>query len=212
MSINVAIVEDDMQTREGLKSMIETSDELSCCGTFEDAESFCKKFKHLDVHVVLMDINLPGMNGDDCVGDLKQMRPEVMFLMCTNLVDEDKVFNSIKAGATGYLLKNSTPEKIVEGIKEIFLGRAPITPLIAQKIIASFQPTKKEKDRIKSLTDREIEILELFAKGFRYQDVAQKLNLKLETIRSYTATIYEKLNVYNKTEAINKVFRNKFRF
>src|ERR1019366_5313724 len=112
MAIKVAIVEDDLQTREGLKSMVESCDELYCCGIFEDAESFTNKFKHLDVDVVLMDIGLPGHSGIECVGQLIEIKPKVLFLMCTNLEDDDKIFSALSIGAKGYIVKNTTAEKL----------------------------------------------------------------------------------------------------
>src|SRR5437868_5772499 len=138
MTIHVAIVEDQKQIREGLKAMIDSSPDLFCAGVFEDAESLIKSFKHLDVHVVLMDIGLPGLNGIECVEQLKEIRPEVHFLMCTNLDEDDKIYDALCAGATGYLLKNISKADLAEAIKQIYSGGSPMSPSVARKIVNSF--------------------------------------------------------------------------
>ena len=205
MRINIAIVEDDLQTREGLKIMIESFDEIYCQGIFEDADAFISSFKHLEVDVVLMDINLPGCSGIECVEQLKEKKPGVQFLMCTHLKDDDKIFSALKAGATGYILKNITAEKLTIAIKEIYNGGSPMSPEIARKVTEAFAIDRKSTEQIKLLTKREREVIELLAFGYPYKIVADRLSLKTDTIRAYIRGIYSKLQVHNKTEAINKL-------
>lgn len=206
MPVKVAIVEDDLQTREGLKSMAESSNEIFCHETFEDAESFTNKFKHLDVDVVLMDINLPGYSGIECVEQLKKIKPKVEFLMCTNLEDADKIFSALRVGATGYITKNTTAEKLIEAIKEIYAGGSPMSPQIARKVTEAFPADKKNSEQVNSLTKREKEITGLLALGYPYKEVAGNLSIKIDTVRTYIRDIYSKLQVHNKTEAINKLY------
>jgi len=205
MKIKIAIVEDDLQTREGLKLMIESSDELYCQGIFEDADTFIDVFKHLEVDVVLMDINLPGSSGIECVEQLKEIKPGVQFLMCTHLKDDDKIFSALKAGATGYILKNTTADKLIIAIKEIYNGGSPMSPEIARKVTQAFAIERKNSEQINLLTKREKEVIELLALGYPYKLVADNLSLKTDTIRAYIRDIYSKLHVHNKTEAINKL-------
>lgn len=206
MTINVAIVEDTPEAREGLKAMIDASPGFYCAGTYENAESFAKEFKQMKVDVVLMDINLPGRSGIHCVGECKSLRPEVQFLMCTNLEDPDKIYDALCAGATGYLLKNTSIEKLDEAIRDIYAGGSPMTPLVARKMIALFSGRRKNNEMYNLLTEREKEVIELLDKGYPYKGIADRLDLKIETVRSYIRSIYEKLHVHSRTEALNKVY------
>lgn len=206
MSIRVAIVEDIKETREGLETMINTSPDFHCVGAFEDAESLRENFKHFIVDVVLMDINLPGQSGIQCIEQLKELRPDVQFLVVTNFEDSDKIFSALSAGATGYLLKNITKQKLHEAIKDIFKGGSPMSMQIARKIVNSFSGRYKNKELFESLTDREKEVLELLDKGYLYKEIADKLSLKLETIRTYIRAIYNKLHVHSRTDALNKIY------
>jgi DNA-binding NarL/FixJ family response regulator len=206
MPILVAIVEDQSVTLEGLKSIIDSSDKLFCCGTFENAELFSAAFKHLDVQVVLMDINLPGSSGIECVEKLKQQKPEVQFLMCTNIEDADKIFSALKVGATGYLVKNTMPEKIIEAIIEVNNGGSPMSPQIARKVTDLFRKDNNNSSLISKLTPREKETIEMLSQGFPYKIVADKLGIKVNTVNAYIRSIYEKLQVHNRTDAINLLF------
>lgn len=208
MRINVAIVDDDLQTRNWLQLLVEECDELYCKGIFEDADDFINEFKHLDVDVVLMDINLPGSSGIECVEKLKTQKPNVQFLMCTNVKDAEKIFAALKVGATGYILKNINADKLSESIKDIYNGGSPMSPEIARKVTEAFAIEKQTADQVSLLTKREREVIELLALGYPYKLVADKLSLKTDTIRSYIRDIYSKLQVHNKTEAINKLHNN----
>ena len=206
MLINIAIVEDDLQHRTSLKLMAESSDKIFCRELFEDAESLIAKFKHLDVDVILMDINLPGYSGIECVEQLKKMRPEVQFLMCTHFEDSENVFSALSVGATGYIVKNTTPGKLVEAIEVVYAGGSQMSPQIARLLADAFVIDKKNKEQINLLTDREMEVVDLYVLGYTYKEIASNLSLSINTIRTYSRNIYEKLQVRNKTEAINKLY------
>jgi DNA-binding NarL/FixJ family response regulator len=207
MPIKVAIVEDDPEIGEGLKTMIESSPDLYCIGLYENAELFKSKFKYLAVDVVLMDIKLPGSSGIDCVEELKELRPNVQFLMCTNLEDSEKVFSALSVGATGYIVKNTSSDNLIIAIKEIFMGGSPMTPQIARKVAETFKRERQNKYIINSLSVREIKILELLAAGYPYKLIALEINRSIETVRTNIRDIYTKLQVHNRTEAVNKFYK-----
>ena len=203
--ISIAIIEDDNVTRETLKSIIQTTDGFECAGTFADAESGLEFLTGNPADIVLMDIHLPVMDGIECVRQLKQVQPEIQFIMCTIFQDDESVFNALKAGATGYLLKNDDPGKIIDAIRELHAGGSPMTPQIARRVLESFNKHSANEE-IHQLTKRESEMLGLLAKGFRYKEIADKLNISSATVRTHIYNIYQKLNVQSRTDAINKVF------
>ena len=206
MPINVAIVEDNKDLREMLVEILSSFKDLNCIADFADAEEFSEVFRHLNADVVLMDIMLPGRNGIQTVAMLKPIRPRVQFMMLTSFDQPDKTFDSLCAGATGYLLKNSPPEKLYEAIKEIHNGGSPMSPQIARMVVTAFTNQQVSSTFAGELTEREKEILQLLSKGLRYKEIAGKLFLSVETIRTYVRKIYAKLEVHSRTEALNKVF------
>jgi NarL family two-component system response regulator LiaR len=207
MRIKVAIVEDEPETLKGLKSMVESSDDLLCCGTFENAQSFVNKFTHLEVDVVLMDIDLrSSMNGIECVEKLHPYKPEVQFLMCTNLEDTDNIFAALQIGATGYIVKNTTSEKLITAIKDINSGGSPMSPQIARKLIGVVQKDNKNSELLKLLTPKEYEAVVLISKGHLYKEIADIQDVSIETVRPRIRSIYKKLQVHNKTDAVNLLF------
>ena len=153
-----------------------------------------------------MDIGLPGITGIQCVQQLKPLKPDVQFLMCTSHEEPEKTFDSLCAGATGYILKNTSPEKMVEAIKDIYNGGSPMSAQIARLIVNSFPDKNKNQALIRTLTLREQEILHALSKGYQYKEIAVKLLISKETVRTYLRNIYEKLQVHSKLEALNKVF------
>jgi DNA-binding NarL/FixJ family response regulator len=204
--IKVAIVEDDKEMREGLEMIVRSHSFLECimsCPTGEDALA---RIPPTFPDIVLMDIQLPGISGIDCVRQLKSSIPLTQFMMCTVYEDSEKVFDSLCAGATGYLLKNSPPGKITEAIIDLFNGGSPMSSTIARKVINAFQPVEQKVPEVESLTKREREMLELLAKGYRYKEIADLLFISFETVRTHIHNIYEKLHVQSRTEALNKVF------
>lgn len=208
--IHVAIIEDDDDIRESIQEFLEDTDDLRCVGSFSRAEDFIRKFRTLDVNVVLMDITLPGMSGIQCVQQLKPLRPEVQFLMCTSHGDAQRTFDSLCAGATGYLLKNASPEQLFDAIRDINRGDSPMSAQIARLVVNSFPDKGKNQQLFESFTTREQEILTALAKGLSYKEIAENLFISIETVRTYLRNIYEKLQVHSKVEALNKVFPKGF--
>jgi DNA-binding NarL/FixJ family response regulator len=202
--IRVVIIEDIKEIREGLQMLIDGSVGFKCAQTFGTAEEALEKLPGLCPDVALMDINLPGMNGINAVKILKAQCPHTQFIMSTIYEDDESIFDSLKAGASGYLLKKTAPVKILESILEVYNGGSPMSGQIARKVIASFQH-KDSIDNSEILTLREKEILKSLAKGLRYKEIASELNIGLETVRSHARNIYEKLQVQSRTEAINKI-------
>lgn len=204
--INVAIVEDDNEIRNSMAELLSGTDDLFCVGTYYKAEELIKQFKTLNVDVVLMDITLPGMTGIQCVSILKSQRPEVQFLMCTSHEEAEKTFDSLCAGATGYLVKNSSPDQLFDAIRNIHLGGSPMSAQIARLVVNSFPDKNKNARLLETFTTREQEILHALAKGYQYKEIADKLFISIETVRTYLRKIYDKLQVHSKVEALNKVF------
>jgi DNA-binding NarL/FixJ family response regulator len=206
MAINVVVVEDDDVVRESLTKIIASANDLNCIATFSNAEEFSLAFRNLKVDVVLMDIHLPGESGIETVARLKEGNPNVQFMMCTSFDDPQRTYDSLAAGATGYLLKNATPEKLKEAIRDIHNGGSPMSPEIARLVVSSFKKQPKNNELLASFSAREQEVLILLSKGFQYKEIADKLFLSVETIRTYIRDIYEKLQVHSRTDAVNKVF------
>ena len=205
MPIKVSIVEDLVEVREGLVELVQSDKELLMVGSFKDAESAIQNLTHLQVDVVLMDINLPGMSGIECIKMVKEKCPDTQFMMFTVYENDEKVVQALRAGATGYLLKRAEPKRILESIKELNQGGSPMSSNIARKLINIFVHekviTKKE-----ILSDRENEVLELLANGLLYKEIAERLHIGHGTVRQHIHNIYEKLHVSNRTEAVNRYF------
>ncbi len=205
--INVAIVEDVRDIRESLQALIAGMPGYHCAGVYATAEAAIDDMPAIEPDVVLMDINLPGISGIEAVRQLKERFPEINFLMCTVFEDTDNIFRALEAGAGGYIVKNNSPLKILEAIKEVNEGGAPMSAAIAKKVINSFRKVVKEPSSSHALLSaREIEVLLLLSQGLLYKEAADRLHLSVETIRSHCSKIYEKLQVNTKLEAINIVF------
>jgi two-component system, NarL family, response regulator LiaR len=211
MKIKIAFVEDNNLFYQSLKLLLLESEEFDIVGMFSNAESLIKDFPYILPEIVLMDINLPGMSGVEAVSIIKKNYPETKLIILTVLEDDDNVFNSLKAGADGYLLKRDSLEKITEKILLIQEGGAPITSSIAKKIVDYF---KTENDRnstleINTLTPRELEVLNHISNGLLNKEIADKLFLSIDAIKKIAQSIYEKLHVRNRGEAIKKYLDNK---
>ena len=207
MSVTVVIVEDNADLRGTLARVINRADGFKCVGQYGDAEAALVGLPNDKPRVVLMDINLPGMNGVECVRKLKQALPETLVVMLTAYEDTENIFGSLEAGAAGYLLKRSKSAEILEAIREVISGGSPMTAHIARKVVHSFQARGASPDPMANLTDREREVLDLLAQGFMYKEIADKLGIGFETVRTYVRRIYEKLQVRSRTEAVAKVLR-----
>ena len=207
--VRVAIVEDDRFTREGLASLIGGTPNFRCVGTYQSVEDALRSMPAEPPDVLLLDINLPGIPGSDGVKILKQKYPSVEVLMLTVYAEQDKVFESICNGASGYLLKKTPPARLLEAITEARQGGAPMSPEIARKVVALFQKTRPPEKTDLVLTPHEVRLLKFLAEGYSYQGTAEQLNLSINTIRSYIRSIYEKLHVHSKSEAVSKAFRTR---
>lgn len=203
MKKRVCIVEDDRDLRDAMSMMIQFTEQFQFVEAFENAEIAFEKIPNLSPDVVLMDINLPGSSGIDCVAKLKTVAPQILFLMCTSQEDDDKIFQSLKAGASGYILKTEGPVKIISALDDLFEGGSPMSSSIARKVVASFSNFASENKEVKILTQREKEILNLLAKGQLNKEVANQLEISIGTVRKHIQNIYEKLHVNTRVEAIN---------
>ena len=208
--IQVALVEDDPNLRANLAAMLNNSTGFKCQATYADGESALQGIPAKRPDVVLMDINLPGMLGTECVRKLKDSVPSLPVLMLTVYEDSEQIFKSLMSGATGYLLKRTTRDKLLDAIREVDAGGAPMSRQIARRVVQFFQNVKELPTDIKkpavvvNLTSREQEVLAALAKGFAYKEIADQLNISFETVRTHLRTIYEKLHVHSRTEAVLK--------
>jgi DNA-binding NarL/FixJ family response regulator len=206
-NISVCIVEDNVDILQALEQIIMMADGYELLGSFTSAEDALTGIPMLHPHVVLMDINLGKMNGIECVRRIKPEHQEILFMMCTVYEEDEKIFEALAAGANGYLLKKTTPSKMLEAIKELHEGGAPMSSQIARKVVSAFQKVPAGSyAQIDTLSNREAEILELLAKGLLYKEIASQLFIAQETVRKHVYHIYEKLHVNNRIEAVNKYF------
>lgn len=209
-NISVCIVDDNRELRNALEEIISMSDGYKCIGTLATAEDAIRQIPLLKPDVVLMDINLgSGESGIDCVRALKPRIPSTNFMMCTVYEEDEKIFEALSAGASGYILKKTTPSRMLEAIRELYEGGAPMSSQIARKVVAAFlnRPASAGgSDELNNLTNREREILELLSRGMMYKEIALALNLANDTIRKHVYHVYEKLHVTNRVEAVNKFF------
>jgi len=208
MPIKVSIVEDLTEVRDGLAELVSSDKELSMVGSFEDAESAVERLPVLHPDIVIMYINLPGMSGIDCIRNVKEKCPSTQFMMFTVYENDEKVLQALQAGASGYLLKRTEPQRIIESIKELNQGGSPMSSNIARKVLNIFLQEKKITKK-EILSNRENEVLELLAGGLLYKEIAEKLFITHGTVRQHIHNIYEKLHVNNRTEAVNKYFDRK---
>lgn len=203
MKKKICIVEDDRDLRDAMSLMINFTENYELLSAHENAETAIKFIPNSNVDAVLMDINLPDMNGIQCVTKLKSLMPKTLFLMCTSYEDDEKIFQSLRAGASGYILKTEGPVKIINALDDLFDGGSPMSGSIARKVVASFSKFDAKNKEIELLTTREKEILNLLAKGQLNKEVANELEISIGTVRKHVQNIYEKLQVNTRVEAIN---------
>jgi DNA-binding NarL/FixJ family response regulator len=204
--LNVAIVEDDERFRRSLARWVENTAGLHCSGSHATGEDALKLIPRSSTDVVIMDINLPGMSGIECVRKLRAEQPNLQIIMLTVHEDSDLIFKALQAGAHGYLLKRSTPDKILEAIGEVSRGGAPMSSNIARKVVQAFQDQGLSPEAQANLTKREEEILSGVVRGLINKEIADELSISVETIRVHLKSIYEKLHVRSRTEAAIKAY------
>ena len=207
--ISVCIVDDNNELRAALEEIISMSDGYKCAGAMSTAEEAIRKLPLIKPDVVLMDINLgSGETGIDCVRELKPTMPSTNFMMCTVYEEDEKIFEALNAGSSGYILKKTAPGKLLEAIRELYQGGAPMSSQIARKVVAAFQKhtTAPGANDLASLSNREKEILELLSRGLMYKEIAAALFISQETVRKHVYHVYEKLHVSNRVEAVNKFY------
>jgi len=204
--ISIAIVEDLEEVRDGIAKLIDLDPGFVVTEAFANAEEAILQLPNNPPDIVIMDINLPGMNGIECIRRIKDKCVGTQFMMFTVYENDEKVFEALKAGATGYLLKKTSPSAIVEALKDLHAGGSPMSSNIARKLVTAYQEQESSSPLL-VLSSRENEILALLAQGLLYKEIADKLNIVTGTVRQHIHKIYEKLHVQNRTEAINKVRR-----
>ena len=192
--ISICIIEDILDILNGLEVIISRDSEFKLIKSFTNAEDAIKEIPMLSPDIVLTDINLPGKSGIDCMKEIKQICPDILFIMFTIFEDSDAVFEALKAGASGYILKNTSPEKIIDSLVELHEGGSPMSPSIARKVLSSFNVLPISNTVNSLLTKREIEVLELLSKGFLYKEIADKQQISISTVKSHLNHIYQNNN------------------
>lgn len=205
--LKVAIVEDQRQTREGLTTLLASAPGFHIAGSYASMEEALAKMRPEPPDVMLLDIGLPGMSGIEGVRRLKALHPELQILMLTVFGDDDHIFEAICGGATGYLLKDTPPGKLLDSIRELERGGAPMSPEVARRVVTTFQKVAPQPDDNHRLSARELDVLKLLAAGHSYKTTARQLSLSIDTVRFHIRNIYDKLHVHSKSEAVVKALR-----
>ena len=204
MQIKVAIVDDDEGIRSSLSALIKRAPGLKLVGEYANGETALKEIPPHVPDVVLMDINLPGMKGYECVRRLKEAQPTIQFLMLTVYEDSDSLCISLRAGASGDLLQRTASARLLEAIQDVFDGGSPMSPQLARRVVQFFTKPTAQDSGLAKLTPAEREFLDQLAKGYAYKEIADRMNISIDTVRSYVRTVYEKLHVHSRTEAVVK--------
>ena len=206
MPITVSIVEDNDKLRGTLARVLNRAGDFNCVSQHPSAEDALKELPGIKPDVVLMDINLPGMNGVECVRQLKPLLPETQVMMLTVYEDTENIFNALAAGANGYMLKRTSSKELIEAIHEVKRGGSPMTMHIARKVVQSFQKAAPAQ-ATENLSEREQQVLDLLSQGLIYKEISDKLGIGYETVHTYIRRVYEKLQVRTRTEAVAKFLR-----
>lgn len=206
--IKVCLVEDVKEVRDGMVSLLTLDERFEMLASYSDGESAIENLPVWEADIVILDINLPGMSGIDCLRRVKRLCPHSQFIMFTIYEDDEKVFEALQGGANGYLLKKTPLSKITDLLVELYEGGAPMSTQIARKVIERIHVQEADYDRT-DISSREYEILKWLAKGLLYKEIADRLKITTGTVRQHIHRIYEKLHVQNRTEAINKALGNK---
>lgn len=206
--ITVSIVEDNKDLRSEFARLVDRAEGLSCVSQYADAETALKQITRDNPEVVLMDINLPGMTGIECARRLKAAAPAIQIIMLTVFEHNDWIFDSLKAGATGYILKRAKREDIIDAIRQVHDGGAPMSVSVARKVVRFFNRPPQAAGGLETLTAREREVLEKLSTGLSYDEIGESLSITVNTVRKYVRSIYEKLQVNSRTEAAMKLVRS----
>ena len=214
MEIRVALFEDNKLVRNALEAILNGTQGLTCCGAFPDANRWDIEINRSKPDVVLMDIEMPGMSGIEATRNICDKYPEVRILIQTVFHDQDKIFQALCAGASGYILKNDPPAKLIEGIYDVYNGGAPLSPMVAKKMLGFFSNQNvilvSPGNTNYLLSDREKELLQMIVKGDNYKIIAEKAFISYETVRTHVKHIYKKLHVTSRSEAVMKAIQNGF--
>jgi DNA-binding NarL/FixJ family response regulator len=208
MKIGVSIIEDNAGARETLRALLERTSGLRCIGAYANGEQALRKIPGELADVFLVDINLPGMSGIECVARLKEIAPKAQILILTTYDEDDLIFESLRAGANGFLLKNMPPSELMQAIVQVHEGGSPMSMRIARKVVKFFQGSG-QPSKLSALTTREQEILGLLAKGYLYKEIADRVGVSLSTVRAHLHAVYEKLHVHSRTQAVIKFLNTK---
>lgn len=212
MPIQVAIFEDNKLMRNGYEAICNGTEGLHCCGAFTDGEDLDFKIRRSEPDVILMDIEMPGINGINATRRIIQQWPEMKIMIQTVFEDDDKIFDAICAGASGYILKSTSPSRLVEAIHDVYNGGSPMSPYIASRVLKLFQqfaPVVQDEDEKLILSSREKEILSLMMEGYNLRIIAEKCFISYETVRTHVKRIYKKLHVASASEAVGKALRQR---
>lgn len=201
-TISVVVVEDDSSIRSILKTWLEEADGVTCAGVFPDVESALPQIPHAKPDVAIVDINLPGLSGIECVRQLKPLMPATQFVMLTVYEDSNHIFDALSAGATGYLVKTTSREALIAALREVHTGGSPMSGNIARKVVQNLQQQKPKMKPAEELSKRENEVLVLLAQGYLYKEIAEALGIRLDTVNTYIRRIYEKLHVHSRSQAV----------
>jgi DNA-binding NarL/FixJ family response regulator len=204
-TIAVVVVEDDSSIRSILKTWLEEADGFTCAGVFPDVESALPQVPQLKPDVAIVDINLPGLSGIECVRQLKPRSPGTQFVMLTVYEDSNHIFDALSAGATGYLVKTTSREALIAALREVHEGGSPMSGNIARKVVQILQHPKPKAAQSDELSKRENEVLALLAQGYLYKEIAEALGIRLDTVNTYIRRIYEKLHVHSRAQAVAMV-------
>ena len=208
-ALKIGIIEDQPKIREGLRSLIDGTDGYRCVGSFGSMEEALARVNDDLPDVLLVDIGLPGMSGIEGTRRLKDQHPGLAVLMLTVYDDDRRIFDAMCAGACGYLLKKTPPARLLESLKEVVGGGAPMSPEVARRVVALFREIRPPEQAAYQLTPHEIRILALLVEGYNYKTAGDELGVSINTIRFHMRSIYEKLQVHSKSEAVAKALRNR---
>lgn len=207
--IAVALVEDERHIREGLAALIRGTPGYRVAGAYGSVEEAMGGLRRAPAEVLLLDIHLPGLTGTEGVGLLREKFPETQVLMLTIHDQEDGIFEALCNGASGYLLKNTRPARLLEAIREVREGGAPMSPEIARKVVSLFRKTAPREPVSASISPQETRLLQLLAEGHRYQDAADEMHISIHTVRNHIRSVYEKLHVHSKSEAVSRAIKSR---